>query len=236
MDARLRHQVVAWQPGPGVASAPAAFRVARSWRLVLDQADPAGDDHGPEGRTRYPTDASWGPLRQMDLRRVQVWRAGGALRIALGMHRTSRSWNPPNGFDHVAFTLFLGRPEAPGGSPLMPLQDASLPGGMRWQLRLRAHGWSNALFTAEGAGAQHEGTPRSPGALLQVDAARHTVQFTLPASALAGLDTGPGLQLYLNTWDWDGGYRALLAEPGGHSMGGAPGPRWMDDLPPIRLP
>ena len=31
----------------------------------------------------------------------------------------------------------------------MPLQQATLPEGMRWHLRLRAGGWTGALFSAE---------------------------------------------------------------------------------------
>ena len=44
-------------------------------------------------------------------------------------------------------------------------------------------GWSNALFSHEGADATREGTPVAPGAALRVDAARHTLSLTLPAFA-----------------------------------------------------
>ncbi len=236
VDARLQHRLQAWVPDTGAVSAPQPLRVARRWTLLADHLDPAGDDRGPAGRTLYPTDAGWGANRQMDLRRVRLWGAGGALKVEVDTHRVTQSWNPPNGFDHVAFTLFIGLPGRDDGSTVMPLQDGELPDGMRWQLRLRAHGWSNALFGAEGASASHEGRPLTPGAVIEVDRARHRVSFTLPASALGRLPSLSGLKLYLSTWDWDGGYRAITDTPGGHTPGGPPGPRVMDDLPVITLP
>lgn len=235
IDPKALHRVVAWDEAGVLASDPLPQRLRRQWTGLVDQADPPGDDHGPAGsplRYRYPTDPSWGPNRQMDLRRVRLSGAGDALRIELDLHRVTRSWNPPQQFDHVAFTVFIGRPGREGGQTAMPLQDGELPQGMRWHWRLRVHGWSNALFSAAGSGPQAEGTPIAPGATVEVDAARHRVILTLPGGLLGPLE---GLQVYVNTWDWDSGYRALAAEPGGHVVGGGPGPRVMDDFGPVTL-
>jgi hypothetical protein len=220
------------------ASAPVHFHLQRRWHELVTVDDPADDDHGPEGRYVYPTDASWGANRQMDLRHVSVAGSGGALKLSLQMHRLTRSWNPANGFDHVAFTVFIELPGQPGGSRVMPLQNAELPGGMRWHRRLRVHGWSNALFSNQGASAAHEGTPLAPAATLSVDADRHTVHLLLPAQALGTPASLQGARLYISTWDYDGGYRALSPQPGAHSLGGglADGPKWMDASGPITLP
>ena len=121
----------------------------------------------------------------------------------------------------------------------MPLQNASLPDGMRWHYRLRAGGWSNALFSAEGASATNEGSPVSPGAGLSVDRNRHTLTFTLSAAAIGRPGTLAGAKLYISTWDYDGGYRPLAAKPDRHTFGGARSahdPLVMDDLGPIILP
>jgi hypothetical protein len=91
-----------------------------------------------------------------------VWRSGSALKIELETAQVSRIWGPPNGFDHVAFTLFFSQPRRADGVAKMPLQQARLPGDARWQHRLRLTGWSNALFSAEGADADHEGRPPAP--------------------------------------------------------------------------
>ena len=162
----------------------------------------------------------------MDLRRVRVFGAGGALRVELTMPRVTQGWNPPNGFDHVAFTVFIELPGRQGGATVMPLQNARLPEGMRWHLRLRAGDWTNALFGWAGASETHEGTAVTPAATLQADPARNTVSFTLPAAALGGAPL-QGARIYVTTWDYDGGYRALSPAPQPYAIGGGPddGPR-----------
>lgn len=237
VDPGVRHTVVAWADGAAV-SAVHPFQVVRPWQTVIDQADPAGDDRGPDRRTTYPTDPGWGALRQMDLRRVRVDTAGGALRLVLTMNEISRTWNPANGFDHVAFTVYIELPGRDDGATLMPLQHGTLPAGMRWHLRLRAGGWSNALHAFTGASAEVEGTPVTPGATLDVDRAARTVSFTLPAAALGRLPSLRGARLFVTTWDYDGGYRALGPVAGPYSMGGgaADGLRVMDDSGVITLP
>jgi hypothetical protein len=246
IDPALRHRVVAWLPGrEGEADGSAAqeFRVERAWALAATLADPAGDDHGPprgDGTPRryvYPTDASFAP-RQMDLRGVRAHTAGGALRLELSMGALTRTWSPANGFDHVAFTVFVELPGAPGGATVMPLQNGTLPGGMRWHRRLRVHGWSNALFSDEGAGPQAEGTPVAPAATLRVDAAKRSLTLTLPAAALGGARSLGGARVYVTTWDYDGGYRELVPAPQGWAVGGgdpATDPRVMDEAGPITL-
>ncbi len=229
-DGGVEHRVVAWD-GALAASKAQGFRVDRPWALAVDVEDPPGDDRGPSGRYSYPTDASWGALRQMDLRRVRAFTSGGALRLEVTTQGLSRTWSPPNGFDHVVFTIFIELPGQDGGASVMPLQDASLPAGMHWHRRLRAGGWANALFGPEGASASVEGRPMTPGAAIRVDAAAGTVTFTLPATALGALPTLAGARIYVTTWDHDGGYRALGAVAAPFAMGGAAAgePKVMDD-------
>ena len=239
IDPAIEHRLVAWSPERGLASAAARFRVAPRWQLAAELDDPAGDDLGPTRDYRYPTDPSWAQ-RPLDIRHVRAETAGGALRVSVRMSALSTAWNPPNGFDHVAFNLFIELPGENEGATAMPMQRGELPAGMRWQRRLRVHGWTNALFAAQGADAQADGTPVTPAAALQVDAATNTVTFTLAANALGNRKGLGGARLYLNTWDYDGGYRPLDPEPAGaHFGGGRPGtstPLWMDDTGVIELP
>jgi len=235
IDPAVRHSVVAWAEGQA-ASEAYVFQVQRAWRTVVDQPDPAGDDHGPAGATRYPTDPGWA-ARQLDLRHLRAATAGGALRLELTLADISTTWNPPNGFDHVAFTVYIELPGQPGGSTLMPLQDGTLPEGMRWHRRLRVGGWSNALFADPGATATNEGTPVTPGAALGVDVAARTVSITLPAAALGRLPSLSGARIFVTTWDYDGGYRALAATPQPFAMSGPTGsPKFMDDSGVVTLP
>jgi len=238
IDPAIAHRLVAWSPSRQLASAPVEFHVTPDWRTVVDVDDPAGDDTGPTGRYVYPTDPSWA-LRPLDIRHVRVQTAGGALRVSVRMSGLSTAWNPPNGFDHVAFNLYIELPgEGEAGASAMPMQHASLPDGMRWHRRLRVNGWTNALFSAQGASALADGTPLSPAATLQVDAASDTVSFTLPASALGNRRDLAGARLYLDSWDYDGGYRELAPEPAGMRFGGGAGdgPLWMDATSVLVLP
>ena len=219
VDAEVLHSITAW--AEGTAAAPVRhFRVARPWQTVADVADPAGDDTGPSGRYTYPTDPGWGDKHLMDLRRVRVATAGGALRLDLGLAQLSTSWNPANGFDHVALTVFIQLPGRDDGASVMPLQDGTLPEGMRWHLRLRVHGWSNALFGPEGASASQEGTPLTPGAAVRADVGTGSIRLTLPAAALGRLASLSGAKVYVTTWDYDGGYRALAPQAQPYGMGG----------------
>lgn len=235
----LTHHVVAWDPAARIASSRHEFKVSREWTLLHDIDDPDGDDRGPAGRYAYPTDAGWQSHRQGDLRGVRVWGSGGALRVQLRMREVTALWNPAHGFDHVAFTMFVQLPARSDGASVMPQQNATLPGDMRWHLRLRAHGWSNALFASAGASAASEGTPVAAAARIDTDRAAGTVTFTIPARALGNPPTLAGARLYVNTWDYDGGYRALRPQAQSASFGGGDGardPLVLDDSAVIELP
>jgi glycosidase len=238
----VAHRVVAWDPDSNTASPPHEFDVARAWTQVAAVEDPADDDAGPTGRYTYPTgeDDGWRKRRPGDLLGTTVWRSGGALRLQLKPRALMADWNPPNGFDHVAFTVFIEIPGRDGGATAMPGQNAMLPDGMRWHLRLRTFGWSNVLFSAEGATATADGAAIG-AAHLELDREAGTVTYTFPARAFGDGDAGPvdlaGARIYVSTWDYDGGFRALAPEASGNTFGGgAPdGPKVMDDVL-IRLP
>lgn len=237
-DPAVPHRVVAWDKAGDVVSPAHTFRVAREWTLLADVKDPQGDDTGPAGRYVYPTGAEWREHRPLDLRRVRVYGAGGAMKVEVTTNRRLASWNPPNGFDHIAYTLFVGLPGRDDGAAVMPQQNGVLPDGMRWQVRARAHGWTNALFDSRGASAVADGSAITPAASIALGPADDTVTFTFPASVLGSARSLSGVRLYLNTWDYDGGYRSLTPQPGPHSIGGGDGrndPLWMDDTGVITL-
>ena len=238
VDPKIRHTMTAWCDTPAATSESATFQVTREWSLTTEQTDPVGDDVGPTGNYRYPTHSSWGNHRQMDLHGVKVLTAGTAVRLDLKLHEVTAIWNPPNGFDHVAFTIFLEIPGREGGTSVMPLQNANLPAGMRWHLRLRVNGWSNAAFDSNGATATQEGTPITPAALLTVDRAAATVSLVLPAALLGRTKSLSGLKIYVTTWDYDGGYRGMLPTPSAYTFGGAAGdsPKVMDNSEVLVLP
>ena len=231
VDPDVEHRVVAFAPERGTASTPLRFRARREWTAMADVADPRGDDTGPDGRYVYPADAGWRDVRPGDIERVQAFASGGALRLDVRMRALTRAWNPANGFDHVALTVYLELPGEAGGASVMPLQDGVLPGGMRWHRRLRVGGWSNVLTTDAGADTAHEGTKLAPAATLAVDASQDTLRLTLPSRVLGDRRDLDGLRVYVTTWDYDGGYRPLAPQAGPHTFGGgaAGAPKVLDD-------
>jgi glycosidase len=239
VDPAIEHSVVAWSDLPAAISPPMRFTVRRQWLDRVHVGDPADDDHGPTGKYLYPTDPPWSQHRPLDLRGVSIATSGGSLRITLEMRELMATWNPPNGFDHLAPSIFLELPGREGGSTILPLQNANLPEGMHWHYRLRAGGWSTSLFSATGASSANEGTPVAAGVGLQVDRSRKLLTFTLPAAAIGRTKSLSGAKVYVATWDYDGGYRPLATKPDRHAFGGAQSaddPRVMDDIGPIVLP
>ena len=235
-EPELLHRVVLRTPDGALVSDAASFRVELPWRLLADVAQPARSARGAGGSYRQPTHESY--TRQMDLRRTRVEAAGSALRIELEMGDLTRVWAPANGFDHVAFSIFIELPGRSDGARAMPGQNADLPEGMRWHLRLRAHGWSNALFSPEGASARNDGRSVTPAARIETDTARRSVRFTISSAALGDPASLSGARIHVSTWDWDGGWRPLAPEPASFGFGGgAPdGPKIFDASPVIRLP
>lgn len=238
MDPAIAHRLVLWDPAGSNASEPRTFRADKPWREILRIDDPSGDDKGRSGLLRYPDDPGWGENRQGDIERITVYQAGSALKVEVTLHSITTYWNPANGFDHVALTAFIEIPGKAGGSRIMPLQNAELPGDMTWHYRLRTHGWSNAWFGADGASAGNEGAALSPGAGLELDQTRRTVSFILPAKALGNPASLSGARLYVNTWDYDAGYRGMTPEGGNMVFGGGvPGDaKVLDESPVLVLP
>ncbi|WNG36277.1 alpha-amylase [Archangium violaceum] len=238
VDPDVQHSLVAWNEDAQVLSDTLTFRVDRAFKDLVTHEDPAGDDSGPEGRYHYPTDTSWGDNHQGDLRRVTLQGSGTVLKLALQTPRVTTTWNPQNGFDHVAFTIFV---DVPGrtGLTVMPQQNASVPTGMDWDYRIRVHGWSNALFDTRGASATQDGTPVSPAASIEVDAASSTVMLTLPNQLFVGLTSLAGVKVYVTTWDYDGGYRPLVPTAEQWKFWGGDGavdPLVLDDTPVLTIP
>lgn len=238
MDPAIPHHLALWDPMASTASEARTFRSDKPWREILRVDDPSGDDKGRTGLLRYPDDPGWGENRQGDIERITVYQAGSALKIEVTLHSISEQWNPPNGFDHVALTAFMELPDNSGGSRIMPLQNADLPDGMQWHYRLRANGWTNALFDTRNATTDSEGTTISPSAGLHVDKGKRTISFILPAKALGNPKSLSGMKLYLNTWDYDAGYRKLSPEGGNMTFGGGSptDAKVLDESEPLIIP
>jgi hypothetical protein len=78
----------------------------------------------------------------------------------------------------------------------------------------------------------------TPAARVEVDRGTNTLSLVLPASVLLGSTPLTGAKIYVTTWDYDGGYRALAPQAQPFSMGGGDpaDPRVMDDSEIIVVP
>jgi glycosidase len=236
-DKTIKHAVVAYIEDKNVLSSTRTFTVNTPFVVVAEVTDPLGDDTGPAGKSYgYPTDATYAP-RQMDIAKATLSAVGTQVNIGLQMKAISTVWSPFNDFDHVAFTIYLGVPGQPGLS-VMPNQNASVPSGMTWSYEILTSGWLSALYSAEGASATSTGKAISPAAKISVDKPSQTVNLQISGKAL-GLTTLKGAQIYITTWDYDGGYRPLSPLPEQWKMSGGDGgkdPLIMDDVPVLSIP
>lgn len=249
-----RHAVAFYAPGARVSTPLLRFTSNVVFTgQTLSVPDPVGDDKGPAGTYGYPTDATFG--HQMDVTGVTLQAGATTLNVKIALADFSSVWNPPNGFDHVAFSVFLSLPGAPGATAL-PKLSASAPAGYSWDYGMFSYGWgSPILYSSSGATAADYGAIVTPAPAVKADAATKTVSFRFDRRVL-GLASWSGVRVYVTTWDFDGigaVFRPLCDTAGQWTMGGgtpavppatcpsgvgqASGdPKIMDDVPPIDIP
>jgi glycosidase len=232
-----QHSVIMYAARKGVAAERIFFRTDIPFTgktIVVD--DPTSDDVGPDGVYTYPLNFD---TRSMDVEQVTVKAAISTLIVTFKMtEEISTIWGPPNGFDHVAFTTFIDLADRDGRS-VLPLLDAQAPDGFAWDLTHFAFGWSNAVYSAQGATPENRGEPLAGAPLIEVNEGERTVSFTFSGPAL-GVSSFENARLYLTTWDFDGIdniYRKLRPDGGPWEVGGgaADAPKIMDDVGPIEI-
>jgi glycosidase len=248
---RYQHDVAFYAPDAKVATPQSRFTtdvVFNGQTYVV--SDPAGDDKGPKGTYTYPTDATF--KRQMDVTQVKLEVGATTLNVNVTLADFSTVWNPPNGFDHVAFSIYFSIP-GQAGTSVMPKLSATTPAGFAWRFNQFSYGWDNVMYTSTGATADAYGSI-SKAPRVKADPNAKTVTFTYDRNDY-GLATWSGVKVYVTTWDFDGigaAFRPLTKDGGQWRMGGgAPpytpdatdptvlfsaDPKVMDDVPPITIP
>jgi glycosidase len=216
--------VVAYAPELRVVSASRSFTTevtATAARAVV--YDLVGDDVGPAGTYTLPTDETFS--QQMDILRTGAAAYGTNLLVEVDMADLSTVWNPRNGFDHVAFHVFIDLPGREGVT-VLPRLNADAPAGFAWDYLAFVEGWNNRFSSAEGAGPDSYGTPVTPAPQIAVDPGLKRISFLFPAAALGYPETLDGTRVYVTTWDWNGvdnAYRPLKEVAEQWSFGGGDG-------------
>ncbi len=234
------HSLNIFDPVHLISSRTCFFKTDASARsITVGIADPAGDDHGPQGSYRLPEDVSFGG--QMDILKLEAAVAGNHLQVKLTMKETSRIWMPPNGFDHVVFHVFIDLPGQTGADTL-PLLNSKCPDGFNWDYMFYAGGWQKSLYRPSGSGTSGFGIPVTPAPDVSVDSETRTVTFQFLPGALSQADGLSGAGIYVTTWDGGGseGFHRPLTKSGGmYEFGGSDDPNApliMDDTDVLFLP
>jgi glycosidase len=232
------HTITFYSRNDGVVSVRSSFRVDRVFDgQTIPVPDVLGDDVGPNGQYRYPTDATFSD--QMDVENLTILAGGSTLILRLQMAEITKVWAPANGFDHVSFNLYFDLPGSTGLS-VLPKIDATAPGDFAWDYTHFVFGFGQALHSKDGATATEMGMPVPGAPKIKVDAALRQIELTHDGANFGVADWG-GVRLYLTTWDFDGldaRYRDLSEAGGQWVMGGAPAgsPKIMDDVGPVLIP
>jgi hypothetical protein len=170
----------------------------------------------------------------MDMEKVDVYRAGNNIKLGIKMvNPVSTVWNPKNGFDHVVYSIYIGLPDGAGAS-YMPLQNARIKDGMKWDYLVFIAGWNNAVYSSLHSAKDNYGTPVGPSPKIDVDLKNRTVNVSISAKTIGNPDHLEGTKIYITTWDYDGmesKYRPLKPKAEPFSFGGGTGssPYIMDD-------
>ncbi|MEK7388159.1 MAG: alpha-amylase family glycosyl hydrolase [Elusimicrobiota bacterium] len=192
-------------------SAPIDVALRCRDRLLVEKDVPQDNKGGFAGRRlRPPTEASYDG--QLSLEGVRVCSRGRDLTITVLMNRVTDSWNPPEGYDHVYFSVFFQFPGLPGVECL-PKMAAKVP-GFNWNAGFLLYGWGSRSFSATGSSPEGYGPPL-PGEVKQsADTARRTVTFVFSERCFGPLKDYSGARLLITTWDgYLGELRALSATP-----------------------
>jgi hypothetical protein len=226
---RYQHDLAIYAPDAKVATPSARFTadvvfIGQTYTFT----DPLGDDRGPAGTYTYPADATF--KHQMDITAVKVEVGATTMNLAFTMADLSTVWNPANGFDHVAFNVYLSLP-GQAGATVMPKLSASTPAGFTWTYSQFTYGFDPpAMFAAAGATADAYGPPvKAPR--VKADGGARTITFTYDRNDY-GLAIWSGVKIYAATWDFDGiggAFRPLTKDGGQWRMGGG-GPPYTPDV------
>jgi glycosidase len=202
------------------------FEVSIPTEKLAEVTDPMNDDHGPFGRYKYPLDLTF--KRQMDLIGAKVERMGPNLIVWIKTREITTSWNPPLGFDHVSFQIFLDDPRRKGAEAL-PFQNYAIDD---WDYEIFITGWNVAIFSSEGATEKKFGVQIGSPEVVVVDG---WIKIAVKGEWIDFPESFNGWKLYLTTWDYDGvenRFRPLEEEPKAYRFGGGNNtePYIMDDL------
>lgn len=223
-----RHTLEIYWPEKNIATERFVFNASYNLIERSNQVkDKRGDDRGLNGKYRRPLHPTFGC--EMDITKASSIVSGKFMELTLEMCDVSAVWDPPNHFDHVAFSIYFSVPGMNGtgakGAMALPHLQANYPDKSGWHFAHLAYGWGNYIFSSEGASASEEGRKISVAPKILVDKDKRTIKFQYDAD-LIGVESWKNVTAYITTWDkgGEGAYRGLTQEPSMWTFG-APDPK-----------
>lgn len=193
-NGRRRLRLLAREAGRLRLSPPVDVVAASPYRFLAEA--PGSHRHRRLG-LQAPAEASFGG--QMCIKRASVSTSGRDLRLLLEMEDVTRTWNPPNGYDHVYFSVFFDLPGRKGAS-FLPKLGASRP-GFSFCAGFLLHGWGARSFGAEGSTPESYGPPVAGEVEQLTDPRRRTIAFTFSDKVFPPSAGWRGAKVLVCTWD-----------------------------------
>lgn len=240
---KQQHRFAIYSVEKQSGSADIAFTSNLSWpdtasQTIDDSGDAQDGSGGPNSAYSLPTDPTFNS--QLAIEKAEMFAVGSNVRLKLTMENITNSWLPPNGFDHMGLSIFIGLPnEASNGLTKLPKINANMPNGT-WNRNAVIFGWQSSIYNTVGADAKTWGESVAPAPKVTVDKDNKAIYLDFASDALGRPDTLDGLSFYISTWDLDGlsaTYRPIEVEKGpwNFSGGEADDAKIWDDLPVIVL-
>ncbi len=241
-----QHRFAIYYPEDKAGTKDIAFTSDLSWaetpeKIIDDTGDAQDGSGGLYGSYSLPTDPSFDKDKnQLSIEKAEIYTVGSNVRLKMTMNNVTNSWLPPNGFDHVGFSVFIGLPnESKTGLTALPKLNAEMPSGT-WNRNAVIFGWQSSIYSSTGADSQTWGETVSPAPVVTVDKANKAIYLDFASDALGRPNSLDGISIYVTTWDIDGlsaVYRPLDTQKGPWNFTGndTSEPKIWDNLPVIIL-
>ncbi len=117
-------------------------------RVVLDVADPQGDDYGP-GTYTYPTDTVFNS-GNFDILDFQIGSDQDNIVFKFVMRGpVDNPWGSPNGLALQTFDIYIDKDHnAEGGHALLPGRNLALDEGFAWDYAVHVEGWTAGVYAS----------------------------------------------------------------------------------------
>ena len=195
-----RHRIALLAKTPSgelLLSAESLVAVRNRYKLVRRVAVPEENKGGLGQKVKPPADPSYGS--QLSMESVAVYSSGRDLRLRIRMSEVSDAWNPPNGYDHVYFSVFFDFPDQRGKRSLPKLGYE--PAGFDFNAGFLLFGWGARSFGAEDSSPDAYGRPLLGEVTQAADKKGRSVTFTFSSKFFESLTSMSGVKIFVSTWD-----------------------------------